>query len=103
MVVVVVVVVAAVVVVDSIPSHTRPAVTLPSSSSSYYYYLIYQYRAGATKDGKLVAMDANVYSNAGFSMDLSIPVTDRALFHIDNCYKWPSLRAKYVVVVVVVV
>lgn len=27
-------------------------------------------------------------------MDLSGPVADRALFHLDNCYKWPSLRAR---------
>lgn len=54
-----------------------------------------KYRAGATKDGKLVGLDAQVYSNGGWSLDLSIPVTDRALFHIDNCYRWPSLRARY--------
>jgi len=52
------------------------------------------YRGGATKDGKLVALDAKVYSNGGWSLDLSIPVIDRALFHIDNCYRWPSLRAQ---------
>ncbi len=28
------------------------------------------------------------------SLDLSGPVADRALFHLDNCYKWPSLRAR---------
>ncbi|CBJ27195.1 conserved unknown protein [Ectocarpus siliculosus] len=53
-----------------------------------------KYKAGATKDGKLVGMDVTLYNNAGCSLDLSASVMDRALFHIDNCYSWPALRAK---------
>jgi xanthine dehydrogenase molybdopterin-binding subunit B len=50
------------------------------------------YRAGCDKDGKLCALDVQLFSNGGYSMDLSLPVMDRALFHIDNCYEWPNLR-----------
>eukprot|EP00752_Nemacystus_decipiens_P001718 g1661.t2 len=53
-----------------------------------------KYKAGATKDGALVAMDVTLYNNAGCSLDLSSSVMDRALFHIDNCYSWPALRVE---------
>ena len=53
-----------------------------------------KYKAAATKEGKLLALDAQLFNNGGFSMDLSGPVADRALFHLDNCYYWPSLRAR---------
>ncbi|CAN0411520.1 unnamed protein product [Pylaiella littoralis] len=53
-----------------------------------------KYKIGANKDGTLVAMDATLYNNGGCSLDLSSSVMDRALFHIDNCYRWPALRVK---------
>ena len=53
-----------------------------------------EYRAGCSKTGKLNFLDIKLYSNAGFSLDLSQAVMDRALFHIDNVYKWPFLRAR---------
>jgi xanthine dehydrogenase/oxidase len=55
------------------------------------------YRASArmTDSGpKLVAIDVTMYSNSGFALDLSIPVMDRALFHVDGCYFFPNFRAK---------
>ena len=53
-----------------------------------------EYSAGCSKDGQLCYLDVNLYNNAGFSLDLSQPVVDRALFHIDNCYNWPALHAR---------
>lgn len=53
-----------------------------------------KYRAAATREGNLLALDVEMFNNGGFSLDLSGPVMDRALFHIDNCYRWPSLRAR---------
>ena len=50
------------------------------------------YKAGCTRDGKLSFLDARIYNNAGFSLDLSQAVMDRALFHSDNVYKWPAFR-----------
>ena len=32
-------------------------------------------------------------ARCGFSADLSGPVTDRALFHADNCYFYPACAA----------
>merc|ERR1719361_1713937 len=52
-----------------------------------------RYRAGAGPDGKLRALDLKLYCNAGFSMDLTGPVMGRALFHSDNVYKIPNVRA----------
>ncbi|CAJ1435377.1 unnamed protein product [Effrenium voratum] len=52
-----------------------------------------RYRAAAGPDGKLRALDAKLYCNAGYSMDLTEPVMGRALFHSDGCYKIPNARA----------
>lgn len=60
-----------------------------------------QYTAAARKgaDGipKLVALDVQLYSNGGAFLDLSGPIMDRALLHVDNVYLWPSFRAHGVV------
>ena len=45
----------------------------------------------------LAALDVQLYSNGGAMLDLSGPVMDRALLHVDNCYKWPAFRARGVV------
>lgn len=50
------------------------------------------YEAGCTSDGQLTYLQAKLYSNGGYSLDLSQAVMDRALFHSDNCYKWPALH-----------
>ena len=51
-----------------------------------------KYRVGATADGRVVAADVQLYSNAGFSLDLSGAVMDRALFHLDNSYNFPVVN-----------
>lgn len=51
-----------------------------------------KYRAACTRDGKLLAVDVNVYSNAGNSLDLSASVMDRALLSLDNVYYIPHVR-----------
>jgi xanthine dehydrogenase/oxidase len=53
-----------------------------------------KYAAGATRDGQLKYLDATLYSNGGYSLDLSQAVMDRALFHSDSCYKWPALHVR---------
>jgi len=56
------------------------------------------YKAGALVDQmsgsvKLHALDVQIYNNGGCKFDLTGPVLDRALFHIDNCYYWPHFHA----------
>ena len=44
-----------------------------------------RYRAAADRaTGKLLSVDVSLWSNAGYSLDLSEAVMDRALFHSDN-------------------
>ena len=54
----------------------------------------FNYKAGCTREGKLKFLDAHLYSNAGWSLDLSQAVMDRALFHSDNCYQWPNQKVQ---------
>ncbi len=52
-----------------------------------------QYKVGYNGDGKiLVAADVTLVSDGGWSLDLSLPVNDRALFHLDNAYYIPDVR-----------
>jgi xanthine dehydrogenase/oxidase len=58
-----------------------------------------KYKASAqiTENGaKLLAFDAKLYANGGFAFDLSGPIVDRALFHVDGCYFFPHFRAEAV-------
>jgi xanthine dehydrogenase large subunit len=41
--------------------------------------------------GKLRALDLQLFSDGGYSLDLSAPVLGRAMFHIDNCYHLPHV------------
>ena len=51
-----------------------------------------RYRVGFDDDGRLLALDAQLVSDGGWSLDLSDPVTSRAMFHVDNAYAVPHLR-----------
>ena len=50
------------------------------------------YNVGFEHNGEIMAVDALLSANCGFSSDLSGPITDRALFHSDNCYYYPNVR-----------
>ena len=52
------------------------------------------YKVGFDDDGRIQAVDAVFSARCGFSADLSGPVTDRALFHADNCYFYPHVRLR---------
>lgn len=51
-----------------------------------------EYDVGYDDGGKITAFDARFAARCGFSADLSGPITDRALFHADNCYFYPHVR-----------
>ncbi|MEU4604844.1 xanthine dehydrogenase molybdopterin binding subunit [Kribbella sp. NPDC023972] len=51
-----------------------------------------EWRAGFDGDGHLVALDATLTSDGGWSLDLSEPVLARAMCHIDNAYWIPNVR-----------
>ena len=50
------------------------------------------YRAGFDKDGRFEVFDVRLVSDGGWTVDLSGPVMDRALFHLDNSYSIRTLR-----------
>ncbi|OHV79926.1 xanthine dehydrogenase molybdopterin binding subunit [Ensifer sp. LCM 4579] len=52
------------------------------------------YKVGFDEEGRIEAVDAVFAARCGFSADLSGPVTDRALFHADNCYFYPNVRLR---------
>ena len=54
---------------------------------------VIDYDIGFDDAGRIHAVDMACAARAGFSADLSGPVTDRALFHMDNCYWYPAVRA----------
>ena len=53
-----------------------------------------RWKVGVNKDGKIQALDADVFCNAGWSQDLSAAVCDRALSHIDGCYRIPNVHVR---------
>jgi xanthine dehydrogenase large subunit len=55
---------------------------------------VIDYDVGFDDDGAIRAADFVYAARCGFSSDLSGPVTDRALFHCDNAYFYPAVRAR---------
>ncbi|KIG14109.1 Xanthine dehydrogenase, molybdenum binding subunit [Enhygromyxa salina] len=51
-----------------------------------------RFRVGHDDQGRLLAMDLQLFSDGGWSHDLSKAIMFRALFHCDNCYRIPNLR-----------
>ena len=50
------------------------------------------YRAGVDRDGRLLGVEFVQYARCGWSLDLSLPVADRAMLHADNAYWIPAIR-----------
>jgi xanthine dehydrogenase molybdopterin binding subunit/xanthine dehydrogenase small subunit len=51
-----------------------------------------RFTVGFAADGRLQALKMALFSNGGWALDLSMPVTDRAMFHADNCYYIPHVE-----------
>jgi xanthine dehydrogenase large subunit len=45
-----------------------------------------RFRAGFADDGVLRGLKLELFSDGGWSLDLSAPILSRAMFHADNCY-----------------
>jgi xanthine dehydrogenase large subunit len=50
------------------------------------------YRVGFDQKGRILALDAQLFSDGGAFADLSTAIMERAMLHIDNAYYIPSLR-----------
>ena len=51
-----------------------------------------RFKVGYNSDGELLAAQIELFSNGGWSLDLSQAVTDRAVFHLDNAYYIPHVE-----------
>jgi xanthine dehydrogenase large subunit len=51
-----------------------------------------RYRAGFDGQGRVLGLEFTHLFRCGWSMDLSLPVADRAMLHADNCYFLPAIR-----------
>ncbi|MBN8629621.1 MAG: xanthine dehydrogenase molybdopterin binding subunit [Rhodobacterales bacterium] len=50
------------------------------------------YRAGVDDQGRILGLEFTHLFRCGWSLDLSMPVADRAMLHADNCYHLPHIR-----------
>ena len=53
-----------------------------------------RWKVGVNKDGKIQAVDLDIFNNAGWSWDLSAAVCERAMSHSDGCYKIPNMHVR---------
>ena len=51
-----------------------------------------KYAAGFATDGRLKAVRVELFSDGGWSLDLSEPIMWRSMFHVDNAYKLPAVE-----------
>jgi xanthine dehydrogenase large subunit len=51
-----------------------------------------RFQVGFSDDGKLDALALTLYCDGGYSLDLSLPILTRAMFHVDNCYLLPNVQ-----------
>ncbi len=50
-----------------------------------------KFSVGHDRDGRMRAVKAELVADGGWSLDLSQPIADRALFHLDNAYYIPAV------------
>ncbi|MGB6117179.1 MAG: molybdopterin cofactor-binding domain-containing protein, partial [Mesorhizobium sp.] len=63
------------------------------SATGKRHDFIVDYDVGFDDDGNILGVDYHYAARCGFSADLSGAVTDRALFHCDNSYFYPAVKA----------
>ncbi|CAL1534993.1 unnamed protein product [Lymnaea stagnalis] len=51
-----------------------------------------KYKVGFKSNGKVLALDMELFNNAGNSIDLSIAVMEKAMLEIDSCYYFANMR-----------
>ena len=74
------------------PVKLRPDRDDDMSATGKRHDFIIDYDVAFDEDGRILAVESDFIARCGYSADLSGPVTDRALFHGDNCYFYPHVR-----------
>eukprot|EP01050_Picozoa_sp_SAG11_P025715 SAG11_NODE_5897_length_1438_cov_1.411501_1_plen_397_part_00 len=62
------------------------------SISGQRHPFLFKYKAGFSKQGKLLGLQAELYNNGGYSNSITREVMDRALFHAINAYEVEHLN-----------
>ncbi|MDS1137970.1 xanthine dehydrogenase molybdopterin binding subunit [Nitratireductor indicus] len=75
------------------PVKIRPDRDDDMTATGKRHDFLIDYDVGFDDEGNILAADFAYAARCGFSADLSGPVTDRALFHCDNAYFYPAVRA----------
>ncbi|GAA5990705.1 hypothetical protein JCM10908_003197 [Rhodotorula pacifica] len=63
-------------------------------TSGQRHPFLVNWKVGFTNEGKLTALDADLYANGGYSLDISGGVVDRALAHAENAYYIPNVDVR---------
>ncbi|PHH79027.1 hypothetical protein CDD80_5741 [Ophiocordyceps camponoti-rufipedis] len=53
-----------------------------------------RYKIGLDADGRIQALDLDIFNNAGWTLDLSASVVERAMTHSDGCYDIPNVAVR---------
>lgn len=53
-----------------------------------------RWKVGVNKDGKIQALEVDIFNNGGWSWDLSAAVCERAMSHSDGCYLIPNIHVR---------
>ena len=54
----------------------------------------FDWQVGHDDQGQILSVDCNLASRCGCALDLSDPVNDRAMFHVDNAYYFPAVNIR---------
>ena len=72
------------------PVHVRLPRMLDMILTGKRHPFLARYTAGFDETGRIQALKLHLYSDGGWSLDLSDPILSRALFHADNAYHLPN-------------
>lgn len=75
------------------PVRVRLDRTLDMTMTGKRHGFYASWKIGFDDQGRILALDAQLTADGGWSLDLSEPVLTRAMCHIDNSYWIPNIRA----------
>lgn len=53
-----------------------------------------RYKVGFDGEGRILALDVDLYNNGGQTADLSLAVMERGVSHVDNAYRIPNVHIR---------
>jgi xanthine dehydrogenase large subunit len=74
------------------PVSVRLTRSLDMALTGKRHHYLARYSAGFSADGRIEALRLALFSDGGWSLDLSEPIMWRSLFHCDNAYRLPAVE-----------